>query len=65
MTAALPERHCQRETSLLDSDAIERLPVQVDAGRSLTDDGGDILGGLPKHDFLCAARIDAPGTGSP
>jgi hypothetical protein len=65
MTAALPERHRRRKTSPLDSDAIERPPGRVDAGRSLTDAGGYIPGGLPKHDFLCAARIDAPGTGSP
>lgn len=42
MPASLLERHCRRETALLDSAAVARLLGQIDVGWSLTGDRSGI-----------------------
>lgn len=42
MSAALTERHCQRETRLLTDDAVSSLKKKVHADWSISDDGKGI-----------------------
>jgi 4a-hydroxytetrahydrobiopterin dehydratase len=60
MNAALSERHCQRDTTLLDGDSAEQLLGQLDAGWSLSDDGNAIERVFPfKNYYHTIAFVNA------